>query len=172
MNYIDMFVIVLLVYAVFKGFTKGFIMQLTLLVAIVLGIFGALKLSGFAVSQLGSLVHLNPEMLYVTSLGLTFLLLFIGVYLVGKLTEKLIKAVELSLINRLLGVLFSVGKIVLILGVLLSFVDRIDQKIHILPKGSRENSLFFNPMTSFVQSIFPALASPGSQDYKNDGEWV
>jgi len=172
MNYIDMFIIVLLVYAVYKGFTKGFIMQLTILIAILLGIFGALKLSGFTVRQLGNHIHLNPEMMYITSLGLTFALVFIGVYLAGKLTEKLIKAVELSLVNRLLGVIFSVGKIVLILGVLLSYVDRIDQRIHFLPKGSREYSIFYKPFTSIVQSIFPALASPRSEGRTEGREWV
>jgi len=52
MNYIDMFVIILLIYAVFRGYTRGFILQLTLLAALGLGIFAALKLSGFTADKL------------------------------------------------------------------------------------------------------------------------
>ncbi len=33
MNYIDMFILVLLIYAVYRGFTRGFILQLTILAA-------------------------------------------------------------------------------------------------------------------------------------------
>jgi membrane protein required for colicin V production len=172
MNYIDMFIVVLLVYAVFKGFTNGFIMQLTLLAALLLGIFGALKLSGFTARQLENHVNLSPDFIYIASLGITFLLVFVAVYLVGKLTEKLIKAVELSFVNRLLGVLFGVSKIVLILGILLSYIDRIDQKVHLLPEGSREHSIFFKPFTSIVQAIFPSIALPESPDEKKAGEFV
>lgn len=170
MNYIDLFIIVLLVYAVYKGFSKGFIMQLTLLAALLLGIFGALKFSGFTARLLESHVSLNPEFLYMASLGLTFALVFIAVNIIGKLMEKLIKAIELSFVNRLLGVLFSIGKIVLILGILLTYVDRIDRRVQFLPKGSRENSIFFKPFTNVVQTIFPALAPPGSRNAADKGE--
>ncbi len=47
MNFIDMFIMVLLVYAVFRGITKGFVLQLASLVALVAGIYLALKFSGF-----------------------------------------------------------------------------------------------------------------------------
>jgi hypothetical protein len=86
----------------------------------------------------------------------------------GKLAEKFIRAVELSFLNRLLGILFSVGKIILIVGVILSYADRIDRRFTFLPEGSREHSIFFKPFTSIVRSICPAMSLPGS-DGKEDG---
>ena len=127
MNYIDMFIIVLLIWAVFRGFTQGFIMQLTLLAALALGIFAALKLSGFTAEKLVDYISVSSESLYLISIGITFVLVFIGVNLVGKLVEKMVEAVQLSFINRLFGVIFSLGKTVILLGILLAFIDRIDQ---------------------------------------------
>ena len=118
--------------------------SLRCLVALALGIFGALKLSGFTAAQLENHIHVSEEFLYLISLGITFLLVFIGVNLVGRIIEKIAEAVELSFVNRMLGVLFSLLKTVLIIGVLLCFVDRIDHQVHFLPKNSRENSLSLN----------------------------
>lgn len=163
MNYIDMFIIVLLIYAVFRGYTRGFILQLTLLAALALGIFAALKLSGFTADKLVDFISVSSESLYLISMGITFVLVFIGVNLAGKLVEKMVEAVELSFVNRLFGVIFSLGKMVIILGILLAFIDRIDQRTRIFPKYSREHSIFYKPFTTIATTIFPSLKSHGSQ---------
>jgi membrane protein required for colicin V production len=172
MNYIDLFIIILLIYAVFQGFTRGLIMQLTLLAALLLGIFGALKLSGFTARQLENHINLNPEFMYLVSLGLTFILVFVAINLLGKLVEKLIEAVELSFINRLLGIVFSLCKIVLILGILLAYIDRIDQQAHFLPKDTREHSIFFKPFTTIARALFPALGKPKPIGEEQSGDIV
>lgn len=165
MNYIDMFILVLLVYAAFRGFTQGLIMQLTLVIALLLGIFGALKLSGYTADQLEANVNIDPEYLYILALTVTFALVFAGVYLVGRLMEKLVQAAQLSLLNRLAGCFFSIAKIILITGILLSYLDGIDRHFHFLPEGSREHSLFFRPFTGIVKGIFPAI-----RNHINEGE--
>lgn len=164
MNYIDMFIMVLLVWAVYRGFTRGFIMQLTLLIALALGIFLALKLSGYTARQLENRISINPESLYLVSVGITFVVVFIGINITGKLIEKMAESVQLSFTNRIFGVLFSLVKTMLLLGILLLFVDRIDQRIPVLPKNSREYSVFYKPFTAIAGAIFPSLASPS---YKN-----
>jgi membrane protein required for colicin V production len=171
MNYIDMFVLVLLIYAVFQGFTRGFIMQLTLLAALVLGIFGALKLSGFTAQQLERF-NFNPEYLYLTSLGVTFILVFIAINLLGRMIEKMVEAIELTMVNRMLGILFSLCKTILIVGVLLAYADRMDQRVHFLPDGTREHSLFFRPFSAIARAVFPALGNPGSSGEVYKGERV
>lgn len=159
MNFIDMFSIVLLVWAVFRGFTNGFIMQLTQLAALALGIFGALKLSGFTARQLENRVSIDSEYVYLLALGITFLFVFVGIHLIGRLVEKIAESVELSSVNRILGVLFSLCKTILMLGILLAFIDRIDKHTPVLPKNAREHSIFYKPFTSFATTIFPSLGA-------------
>jgi membrane protein required for colicin V production len=171
MNYIDMFIIVLLVWAVYRGYTRGFIMQLTLLVALVLGIFLALKLSGFTARQLENHINTNAESLYLVSLGITFVAVFFGINLIGKLFEKMAKSAQLSFINRIFGVLFSLGKTILLLGILLAFIDRIDQRLPLLPKNTHEHSIFYKPFTSIARTLFPSLGTAASND-RQDKEFV
>jgi membrane protein required for colicin V production len=161
---------VLLIYGVFRGFTRGFIMQLTLLVAFIIGAFAALKLSGFTARILENRISISAESLYIVAMAITFLLVFVGINLVGKMMEKFAENAELSLVNRLLGVIFSVGKVIIITGVILSFVDRVDSRVHLLPKNSREHSLFYKPFVSITTTIFPSLKAP--KQSAGDNEYV
>jgi membrane protein required for colicin V production len=104
------------------------------------------------------------------SIAVTFILVFIVVKLIGNLVEKVIESVDLSFLNRLFGVLFSMAKMALILGVLLVYLHRLDQKMHFLPEDTRENSIFYKPLTNIVTSIFPSLDSIRQPDA--DGEQV
>lgn len=163
MNYIDMFILVLLVWAIYKGFTRGLIMQLSLLVAIAAGLYLALKLSGFTARQLEGRLNISAEHLYLVSLAITFAMLFVGINLLGKVIEKLAETAQLSMANRMMGALFSVGKTLLIVGMVLVYVDRLDRKMPFLPKNSREHSLFYKPVTTLVISIFPFMEIESTQ---------
>jgi len=132
MNYIDMFIAVLLIWAVFRGYTRGFIMQLTILAALALGVFAALKLSGYTASQLEGRLDMSSESLYLVAIAVTFILVFIGVNLTGRLVEKVVESVDLSFLNRLLGVALSLAKTIVVLGVLLAYINRVDQKIYFI----------------------------------------
>ncbi len=146
-------------------------MQLTLLIAWGLGIFGALKLSGITARFLEDRLAIQPESLYLVSVGITFLLVFIGINLLGKLIEKAVESVELSFLNRILGVFFGLCKTVIILGALLTFVDRMDRQVRFLPKNSREHSIFFKPFTKAIRAIFPSFASP-NEDTSESSEYA
>jgi membrane protein required for colicin V production len=161
MNYIDMFIAVLLIWAVFRGFTRGFIMQLTILAALALGVFAALKLSGFTARQLDNRLDMNSETLYLVAVAVTFILVFIAVNLIGRLIEKVVESVDLSFLNRIMGVVLSLAKTTIILGVLLVYINRLDLKFQFLPENTREHSLFYKPFTSVAIKIFPSLNAYG-----------
>lgn len=167
MNYVDMFVMVLLIYAVFKGFTRGFIMQLAVLAALAVGLYAAIKGSDFTAAHLEEHIHVSAESLYLISLAVTFILVFLAVNLVGRGVEKIAEAVELSLLNRLLGVVFSVLKTLLIVGVLLLFMDRLDNRVRFVPEKTREQSLFYKPLTSLAGAIFHQLKLTSDKDHQD-----
>ena len=69
MNYIDMFIMVLLVYAVFRGLTRGLVLQLASLAALIAGIYIALKFSGFTAHFLIKHWAIDYEYLYISFTG-------------------------------------------------------------------------------------------------------
>lgn len=157
MNYVDMFVVVLLAWAVFKGATRGLVMQATTLAALVLGVFGAVKFSGFTARLISDHFNVNAEYLYLISLALTFIAVFFLIHLAGKSIEKFLEVIQMSLLNKILGVIFGLCKMVLIIGIILAYLDRLNYRIPFLPEGTRENSIFFMPLTNLAKEIFPGL---------------
>jgi len=52
MNWIDLIIIVLLILSIIRGFTDGFVKEVASLLALVLGIWGAIKFSTFTAAKL------------------------------------------------------------------------------------------------------------------------
>ena len=50
MNYFDYLLLLPLVYGLYRGFTKGLIIELASLVALIAGVYGAMYLSSFTLS--------------------------------------------------------------------------------------------------------------------------
>jgi membrane protein required for colicin V production len=159
MNYIDVIILVLLVYAVYRGITRGLVLQLASLVALIAGIFFALKFSGFTARYLVKHWAFEYEYLYMVSLAITFIIVFIMISILGNLLDKVVQNTQLSFINKLAGAIFNMCKVILIAGVLLLFIDRVDKRKTLLPANARERSFFYKPVTSATLFLFPSLGN-------------
>ena len=96
-----------MLYALYRGFKKGIVHMISSLAALVLGIFGAIKLRPFVAGLLDSLFSISPEYMNVIAFAVAFVSIVIVVHLVAYMAEKLVKAVALNLVNRLLGMAFG-----------------------------------------------------------------
>ena len=157
LTFFDLLFIVLLGWSAFRGFTKGFIVQLASLAALLLGILGAIKFSGITAGYLDDHVEMAPQYLSLISFAITFILIVLLVHLVGKLIEKLVDAVALGVANRLLGVFFAVAKTAFILSVIMIFINKADAKYKFIPDEVKEDSMLYRPISALAPAIFPYL---------------
>ena len=102
-NWIDVIIIILLAWQIIKGFRKGFIIELASLLALILGIFGAIKFADFTAGYLSSNIDLPEDYTPLIAFALTFVLIVIGVHFIARLVQTLVKMVALNFINRLAG---------------------------------------------------------------------
>ena len=63
----------------------------------------------------------------MVSLAITFALVFIMINILGNMLDKVMQASQLSLINKLAGAFFNICKVMLIVGILLLFIDKVGQ---------------------------------------------
>jgi len=164
MNYIDIILVILLLLALIDGFRKGLVTELASLAALILGIWGAVKLSGLTAGFLVENLNIQSKHIYLISFVITFLIIVILVHIVGAIVSKLVKTIKLGFLNRLAGMVFGVLKSALILSVLLVVFDKIDQDVKILPENAKASSRLYQPIRSFAPGIFPFL------DFWNEGE--
>ncbi len=157
MSIIDIILLILLIYAMYNGYRKGFIGQLTKLAALLLGIWGAIHFSHLTSSLIQQYFSETTKFLPLIAFGITFLVVVMGVHFIGVLVEGFAKMVMLGLPNKILGALFGMLKAALIISVILALFDTINEKSHILSDETQEKSILYKPIKSIAPSIYPYL---------------
>ncbi len=166
MNYFDIIVGGLLLFALIKGFKKGLVTELASLAALVLGVLGAIEFSDITEQYLSQ--HVNSAHVGLIAFFVTFILIVIGVHVIAKMVDKLVSAVALGIINRILGAAFSVLKYAFIISVLLAVFNSFDKKFNIIPDKQQESSLLYLPMSRLALTIFPYLHFDDIKDKAKD----
>lgn len=151
----DIIFIIPLIWAGYRGFNKGLVIEATTLIAFGLGIWGGIHFSDF----IAELIMDKMESKYIplVSFAVTFILIVAGVFVLGKLLEKVVNLVQLKLVNKVTGAAFGVAKVVLIISVILVIVNSYDQKVNIVPKELKESSLLYQPLSDISLKVIPAL---------------
>lgn len=119
MNYIDIVILLFLLYGAFRGFSKGLIIEVATLAGLILGVFIAIRYSPFTEGILKDFLNITSRYLSYIALAVTFLLVVIAVYLLGKMLTRLVDIISLGLVNKLLGTLLGIAKYFIMVCVLL-----------------------------------------------------
>lgn len=170
MNYIDVFLLILLVFAAINGFRKGLIEELAGLTALILGIWAALQFSGLVASLIAENFNYQSKYLPVIAFAVTFIIVLILVSIIGSIASNLIKAIQLGFLNKLAGFLFGFVKGALVLSVFLVIFNKLDQDVHLISKDAIANSRMFEPIKNFAPTIFPFLDFWGELKKEETGE--
>jgi membrane protein required for colicin V production len=100
---LDVIGIILILLFFIRGYMKGFILAAFSVLAILLGLLCALKLSQTFAAWMLARGYVSSGWVQVVSYVLLFIMVVIVVRLIGKLIEKAVETLMLGLINRLIG---------------------------------------------------------------------
>ncbi|MBT6252708.1 MAG: CvpA family protein [Flavobacteriaceae bacterium] len=153
-NYLDLIFGGLILFGAFKGFRKGVIVELASLLALVLGIYGAIQFSGFVADQLVVYIDWDKRYVDLAAFGLTSVAIILGVSLLGKILTSLAKLVMLNGINRMLGLLFGGMKLAVFSGVILIFLMKANALFGFIPTEIIEQSLLCDSLLGLGEWIF------------------
>lgn len=157
MNWIDFVIIALLGFGLIKGFADGLIVEIAELAALVLGVWGAIHFSGWTADKLTGWFDIQASWLGIMAFAITFMVIVIGVNLLGRLLDSVLKAVALGFVIRLLGAVFGVVKTALILSVVFVFLNTVNERRSFLPYSTIERSYLYNPIADIVPALFPIV---------------
>ena len=167
MNWIDFIIIILLVFGLARGFMNGFIKELASLLALILGIWGAIKFSTFTAAKLYDYFDMTGQYVGIIAFLITFVIIVIIIHFIGLLVDKFVEKISLGVLNSLLGLVFGVFKTALILSVIFTVLNAFDAKHHFLPRKQIEDSRLYNPIADIAPAIFPIIGE-GSFDRSFD----
>jgi len=167
-NIFDLVAAILLVWSSYKGFSKGLISSAASLIALLIGIWGAVKFSGITSVYLSGVINVDKNVLGIIAFALTFILIVIGVHFVAKAVEGLARAVALGFINKIFGAVFGALKTAFIISVVLVFVNTINNNIHFLSDGFKKGSVLYKPLSNLAPAVFKYLDFEKIKDAAED----
>lgn len=157
MSFIDIVLAALLLFGFIRGLFKGLFVEIASLVALVLGVYGAIHFSYFAADLLESKVDWNEKTINIVAFAITFVIIVLAISLAGKALTKLADFAALGLLNKLFGGVFGALKIGLILSVLLIVFNKLNNTLPFMEKEDLEESVLYKPVKSLAPMIFPNL---------------
>ena len=153
---IDFTFAALLILAIFKGYQKGFIIAIFSIIAFIIGLAAALKLSTAVAAYLKESISASAKWLPFIAFALVFFVVIILVRLGAKLIEKTFQAVMLGWLNRIAGILlYSV-----LYGIILSIFIFYAEKLQLLQPEAIKSSQtypFIQPWGPIVMDNFGRL---------------
>ena len=167
MNIFDILIAVVLIFAFYKGFSKGLFVEVASLVALIGGVYVAIHFSYFTADVLSSYVSWNENYISIASFAITFAAFVVAVSMLGKALTKIADFAALGFVNKAFGGVFGLLKSALILSVVFVFFSRINNTIPFINKDTLEKSILYQPIKSIVPTIFPRLFEEADEVIKD-----
>jgi len=138
--WLDVIILLPLIYGLIRGLMRGLITEINAVLALILGIIGARMVGSQLALWIQHTSDWHIQICNILSYVTIFLCIAIILYLIGAALQKLLKAIKLGWVNRLLGGLCGTLKWAIIVMVLVFVVGQLDSQFSILPSDLKSSS--------------------------------
>ncbi len=121
---LDLIFAVIIVLAIIKGYQRGLVVGLFSLVAVIIGLAAAMKLSTVVAGYIGKNVKVSDQWLPIISFAVVFLIIILLIRLGAKAIEKIVQVAMLGWVNRLCGIVLFAAIYIVVFSVLLFYAEQ------------------------------------------------
>lgn len=154
---IDVAFFIIMIVAVYKGFSKGLIVAVFSLLAFIIGLAAALKLSVVVAHYLEFSSQMAAKWLPVLSFIIVFIIVSLLVNLGASIIKKAASIIMLGWLDKMGGILFHAMMYTIIFSVFLFFTEKLN---------------LINPSTVAASSIHNYIAPWGPEAINNLGKII
>lgn len=122
---LDLIFAVIIVFAILRGYQRGLIVGLFSLVAVIIGLAAAMKLSTVVAGYIGKAVKVSDEWLPIISFAVVFLIVILLIRLGANAIEKTIEVAMLGWVNKIGGIIFFAAIYTVVFSVLLFYAEQV-----------------------------------------------
>jgi membrane protein required for colicin V production len=123
--FIDILCAILIGSAFYLGYSKGIIKSIFGIISILIAFLVSLKFSFLIISLIEKVMDSDPRLNVIIGFVLTFLLVMVGIRLIGKGFEKILETAHINFINKLAGGLVSALIVLILYSSAILFMDRL-----------------------------------------------
>jgi membrane protein required for colicin V production len=144
---LDLIYAVIIILAILQGYRRGLIAGLFSLVAVIIGLAAAMKLSIVAGHYITKVIMISDEWLPIISFAVVFLIVILLIRLGAKAIEKTVEMAMLGWVNKIGGIIFYAAIYTIVFSVLLFYAEQM--------KLLRPETINKSVMYSFVKPWGP-----------------
>jgi membrane protein required for colicin V production len=167
LNWLDIVILLPIVYGLGHGLLRGFVRELTSIFAVLGGVLAGKFFAPKVASMLLSVMNMPDR----AALLIAYVLLFFGVALVCKLLAKIISKflckLDMNWLNRLVGAVFGAAVWALIVSLLLNFITFLEPYYPIIKDEAKQESKLYQP-THDIAAIAKGQLDTYMQSYTKD----
>jgi len=156
-NILDIIILIPLLLWARQGYNKGLIISLASFAALILGLYFAFFFSDFTANKLTEHFTIDKEYLAVISFVVTFVVVVIGVILIGNVLQKFIDVLMLGFLNKAAGAIFGILKGALYLSILIFVINYFDVDDFLIKQKYRDGSMLYKTVESFAPMLYSRL---------------
>jgi membrane protein required for colicin V production len=153
--FIDFIAIGIIVLSIIKGFRNGLVVAIFSLLAFVIGLAAALKLSAVVAEYLGANTNVSQRWLPILAFAIVFFVVVLLVRLGAKAIEGGLRMVMLGWLNRLGGIIFYLLLYLFIYSIILFYATQ----LHILKPQTIQMSTTYPIIYPMAPVVMDALGS-------------
>ena len=142
MNYLDIIIAVLMVVFGLGGWRKGIIIEVTTLLGLGLGLYGAFHFSDFTAEKLVNYVEINPKYLNLIAFIVTFVVVALLVNVLGRMVSNLVKNLNLGFIDKIGGFVVGIAKGLLLCSLLVMLLNVMNLRGVVKDDAKKESLLY------------------------------
>ena len=163
MNILDLVIAIPLLWGAYKGFTRGLIYEIAMILGLIAGLYLAFKFSGLAQSWLQQFVSKDSVIPSWVGFFIVSGIIMAVFILYARLLEGVLKAGDLNVFNKIAGAVFGLLKYALVISVILWLLKSLEPHLNFINKETRKESVLYEPVLKTSTFLTPAF-----QDIKNE----
>ena len=157
MSWLDIIILLPLLIGLVRGLMKGLIVEVTSIVAIILGFLGARWWSAAFASWMMQQFEWSETACIVVAYALLFAGIALGLNIVARLLSKLFQKIQLGWINRLFGGLFGIAKWGIVIIALVLCLHNLDKQFQFIKPELREKSVVYTTLTPYAEKAWQEI---------------
>jgi len=170
MNWLDAVIAAPLIYGAWKGWKRGLIFEVAMIIGLIIAIYLGFKFSGFVTQFLNEHVKSLSGITPYVSFLLIFGIIILSFVLLARLLEGILELTALSLFNNIGGAIFGLLKFGLVISVVFWLLLSIERDVKIIPDKMKEGSLLYTPVLKIASSVQPLLQDVKKEFRENIGK--
>lgn len=163
---IDIIILIIIGIGLVLGMVRGFLKQACATVGLIVGLLVARALFGVVGEQLAPHIGMSVSVAQIISFIVIWAVVPVLLMLAGEALTKVLEAVHLGSVNRLLGGITGAILNILFIGLFIQILEYIDPKEKLISRETKEESVFYHPVGEVTGIFFPAIKQVTEQIIK------